>query len=96
METKGNRIYQLINIKRYLLNIIGLQLSLASRLLVIISQKCAIKIKMYDFLEEYFEINSNNPSDSPITEFFNGKCVLLTGCTGFLGELYLEKLLRFE
>lgn len=34
-------------------------------------------------------------SDSPISDFFRGKCVFLTGCTGFLGHLYLEKLLRY-
>lgn len=33
--------------------------------------------------------------DSPITDFFRGKNVFVTGATGFLGHLYLEKLLRF-
>lgn len=32
--------------------------------------------------------------ESPISDFFRDKCVFLTGCTGFLGQLYLEKLLR--
>lgn len=31
--------------------------------------------------------------DSPICDIFRGKCVFLTGCTGFLGQLYLAKLL---
>lgn len=39
-------------------------------------------------------IDSSIPQESPISEFFNGKNVLLTGTTGFLGHLYLEKLLR--
>lgn len=32
--------------------------------------------------------------DSPITDYFRGKTVFVTGVTGFLGHLYLEKLLR--
>lgn len=32
--------------------------------------------------------------DSPITSFFRGKTVFLTGGTGFLGQLYLERFLR--
>lgn len=31
---------------------------------------------------------------SNISKYFSGKCVLLTGGAGFLGQLYLEKLLR--
>jgi fatty acyl-CoA reductase len=29
-----------------------------------------------------------------IKEFYKGKTILLTGCTGFLGKVILEKLLR--
>lgn len=32
--------------------------------------------------------------DSEIRKFYAGKNILLTGCTGFLGTLILEKLLR--
>lgn len=31
---------------------------------------------------------------SPISDFYRGKTVLLTGVTGFLGECFLVKLLR--
>lgn len=31
---------------------------------------------------------------SDIQKFYTGKCVLITGCTGFLGKVLLEKLLR--
>lgn len=34
--------------------------------------------------------------NSPITEYFTGKTIFLTGSSGFLGQLYLEKLLRFS
>lgn len=34
------------------------------------------------------------PDSSPIKHFFCGKNVFLTGGTGFLGQLYVEKLLR--
>lgn len=33
-------------------------------------------------------------SDSPIQNFFNGSCVLVTGATGFVGKALVEKLLR--
>lgn len=32
--------------------------------------------------------------DSPIRDFYRGKVVFLTGATGVLGELFVEKLLR--
>lgn len=37
----------------------------------------------------------NIPTEgSEIVEFFKGKCVFITGATGFLGKLLVEKLLR--
>lgn len=35
-------------------------------------------------------------ADSPIKEFYRGKVIFLTGATGVLGELFVEKLLRFD
>lgn len=35
-------------------------------------------------------------SDSPISDYYHGKVVLLTGVTGFLGECFLVKLLRYN
>lgn len=34
------------------------------------------------------------PVDSPMVNFYRDKCVFLTGGTGFLGQLFVEKLLR--
>lgn len=45
-------------------------------------------------LEQEYEVDSSIPRDSPITDFLAGKVVFLTGPTGFLGHLLLEKLLR--
>lgn len=47
-----------------------------------------------DISAEYM-IDDNNTIDSPITTFYRDKVVLLTGGTGFLGQLFLEKLLRY-
>lgn len=35
------------------------------------------------------------PEHTPIKDFYRGKTVFLTGGTGFLGQLYVEKLLRY-
>lgn len=34
------------------------------------------------------------PEQTPMKDFYRGKVVFLTGGTGFLGQLYVEKLLR--
>lgn len=34
--------------------------------------------------------------DSPVKDFLNNKSVFLTGATGFLGKLMIEKLLRCD
>lgn len=47
-----------------------------------------------EILEREYKIDASIPQHSPITEFFAGKVVFLTGPTGFLGHLFLEKLLR--
>jgi fatty acyl-CoA reductase len=33
-------------------------------------------------------------TNSPIRNFFSGRCVLITGATGFVGKALVEKLLR--
>lgn len=38
--------------------------------------------------------NSTNNNPSQIRRFYAGKHVLLTGCTGFLGTVAVEKILR--
>lgn len=35
------------------------------------------------------------PENTPMKNFYRGKTVFLTGGTGFLGQLYVEKLLRY-
>lgn len=44
-----------------------------------------------DFLEQ---IETKSNEDSEIVRFLTGKCVFLTGGTGFLGKVLVEKLLR--
>ena len=38
--------------------------------------------------------SSENPPTLTIKEFYSGKNILLTGVTGFLGKVLLEKVLR--
>lgn len=47
-----------------------------------------------EILRREYTVDTSIPYDSPITEFFAGKTVFLTGPTGFLGHLLLEKILR--
>ncbi|XP_031621106.1 fatty acyl-CoA reductase wat-like [Contarinia nasturtii] len=47
-----------------------------------------------ELTEREYVVYPSIPRDSPITEFYAGKTVFLTGPTGFLGQLLLEKLLR--
>lgn len=48
-----------------------------------------------EILGREYKVDSSIPYNSPICEFFSGKTVFLTGPTGFLGHLLLEKLLRY-
>lgn len=34
------------------------------------------------------------PEKTPMRDFYRGKVIFLTGGTGFLGQIYVEKLLR--
>lgn len=47
-----------------------------------------------EILEREYKVDDSITPNSPITEYFAGKVVFLTGSTGFLGQLFLEKLLR--
>lgn len=38
--------------------------------------------------------DENVPKNTPMREFYYGKTIFLTGGTGFLGQLFVEKLLR--
>lgn len=49
---------------------------------------------MDEILSREYKVDASLVRDSPISEFFAGKTVFLTGPTGFLGHLFLEKLLR--
>lgn len=49
---------------------------------------------MQNLLSDEFQIPERIQINSPITDYFRGKCIFLTGGTGHLGHLFIEKLLR--
>lgn len=51
-------------------------------------------INFEELLRREYKVDASMPRHSPITDFFAEKTVFLTGPTGFLGHLLLEKLLR--
>lgn len=44
---------------------------------------------------DFWSDESTNPDDTPMRSFYRDKVILLTGGTGFLGQIYVEKLLRY-
>lgn len=39
-------------------------------------------------------VDETIPRDSPMKTFYRDKTILVTGGTGFIGQLFIEKLLR--
>lgn len=63
-----------------------------------LERECAENPKLANIIEKFkkslkddFNVSKEG---SDIIEFFRGKCVFITGATGFLGKLLVEKLLR--
>lgn len=51
--------------------------------------------EMEQYLREYrMPVDYTRPEASPMVQFYRDKSVFLTGGTGFLGQLFVEKLLR--
>lgn len=46
-----------------------------------------------DFTSESM-VDESIPDSTPMKDFYRNKTIFLTGGTGFLGQLYVEKLLR--
>lgn len=44
--------------------------------------------------EDDWSVDETIPDSTPIRDFYRGKIVFVTGGTGFLGQIYIEKLLR--
>lgn len=58
------------------------------------NEKITTNSDFNELTEREYIVDASIPRISPITEFYAGKTVFLTGPTGFLGHLLLEKLLR--
>jgi fatty acyl-CoA reductase len=39
-------------------------------------------------------MEDSSSKSSPIADWFKGRCILITGATGFMGKVLVEKLLR--
>lgn len=47
-----------------------------------------------EFIFDAYETEDVDKMDSPMKEFYRGKTIFMTGGTGFVGLIMLEKLLR--
>ena len=54
------------------------------------STRCSAPLKDVDTVD----ISECNMEKSPVFEFYRGKTVFITGATGFMGKVLVEKLLR--
>lgn len=50
-------------------------------------------VSALDFTSESM-VDESIPDSTPMKDFYRNKTIFLTGGTGFLGQLYVEKLLR--
>lgn len=46
------------------------------------------------YTSEEFWKDDHIPEHTPMKDFYRGKTIFLTGSTGFLGQILVEKLLR--
>lgn len=44
--------------------------------------------------QDLWDDESLIPESTPMRDYYRGKVIFLTGGTGFLGQIYVEKLLR--
>ena len=54
----------------------------------------AIVDQIYERMNDDTEARSKAPDQSKIQKFFAGKALFLTGATGFMGKVFVEKILR--
>lgn len=59
-----------------------------------LNEVITVDSNMEEIVTREYNVDPSLPRDSPISSFYVNKTVLLTGPTGFLGHLLLEKLLR--
>lgn len=65
--------------------------------MAVIESKCKSELPVESSLMEYSPTEDSLPINetlSPIQEFYHGQSIFITGGTGFVGKLLIEKLLR--